>query len=191
MTAFVNTIYNHLAFRLCWSFLVQEGYEGQKSFNHHVYLVAMGDDNVFSVSSTYLDKFNEFTLPEAMSRIGLTYTPETKGVVGTNLRDISQVEFLKRSFRYDHCTCRYLAPLRLDVVLEIPYWTKDDPSLHETVVADNVRVSLEELSLYPRDTYVQFARPLISTYYRFYVKRLERESFESNFAFTLNKDEWF
>ncbi len=61
-----------------------------------------------------------------MDKIGFIYTNENKTDEVVEHRTIDHCSFLKRGFRYDADVKRWLAPLELDVILEMPYWTKTD-----------------------------------------------------------------
>jgi hypothetical protein len=158
-TIVINCLYNHLAFRLCWQLAGLDIYE----FNEKVYVIIMGDDNVFSVDQKYREQFNEMKLPGLMSQIGMTYTTELKGSAVTPFRDISNVEFLKRRFRLDPVVGRYVAPLRLETVLEIPLWTKKG-MLRDAIVASNVTECLFELSLHEKETYDEWEPLVIASF---------------------------
>ena len=126
MTAIVNNMYNGIAFRYCWKVIYKDTpHEGK--FNEDTYLITMGDDNVFAVRPEHIPTFNEATISHAMSTLGLTYTKEDKTTADYSLRNITEVEFLKRKWRYDRYLKRYVAPLRLDRLLETLNWTKSGP----------------------------------------------------------------
>jgi hypothetical protein len=74
LTSPVNTIYNHIAFRWCFYDCTGE----IDTFNKNVYVIALGDDNVFAVSDRYREVFNEMTICASMAKIGLKNTIENK-----------------------------------------------------------------------------------------------------------------
>lgn len=142
-TIVINCMYNHILFRLCWDRLGLPSFD----FNKNVYLCVCGDDNIFSVHPDYREYFNELTIVKPMADFGMEYTTELKGTAVSQFRYLDKVEFLKRSFRYEPILGRYVAPLRLDVVLEIPYWTKK-VSNRDNITCDNTIETLRELSLH-------------------------------------------
>lgn len=151
MTAIVNNMYNGIAFRYCWKKIYKDTpHEGK--FNEDTYLITMGDDNVFAVRPEHIDHFNEATISHAMSTLGLTYTKEDKTTADYSLRNITEVEFLKRKWRYDRYLKRYVAPLRLDRLLETLNWTKSGP-YQNAIPCDNVDTILRELSLHSPDVF--------------------------------------
>jgi hypothetical protein len=75
---------------------------------------------------------------------------------------LEDIEFIKRSFSYDRLSTLWLAPLRLDVVLEIPCWTKRKDSLN--IVTDNVTTTIRELSLHPKEVFDEWTPKIIKAY---------------------------
>lgn len=161
-TTIINCMYNEFAFRLCW---VNIGLP-LREFDKKVFVIFYGDDNSFTVSREYRDVFNEITLQPLMDEIGLVYTTELKETATVAFRKIQDIEFLKRSFRWCAAENKFIAPLRLDVVLEIPCWTTKNNGINTT--ADNVVTTMRELALHPQDVYNKWMPRL-------------RESFEKNY----------
>lgn len=149
ITLMVNDLMNGMLFRLCWMRMALEIW----MFNNHVCLKVRGDDNVFSVSDDYKDTFKEKNISIVMLELGQIYTAEVKGEEhAEELRKITDVTFLKRRFVYDENLRGFVAPLELDVVLEIPYWVKKGAnSLADVEV--NINNCLEELSIHTRETF--------------------------------------
>lgn len=153
LTPIINTIYNLLAFRMSWHYTGGE----IVLFNKHVWVITLGDDNVFSVSYEYRDMFNELTLVPAMARIGLTYTTEFKGEALVPFRTIKDVEFLKRSFRPIRLRgiVRYIAPIKMETIVSMLYWSKKG-SERDQITCDNVSLALRELALHGKNKFEEF-----------------------------------
>jgi hypothetical protein len=147
LTTIINNLYNAFAFRYCWIMLNDDDTSSLFEFDDHVYCCFFGDDNLFSVSPEYQSLFTEKFLEDSMKSLGLTYTAEDKGVISDSLRPLEKVSFLKRSFRYCDIKKRWLAPLQLDVILEIPCWTKNRHDKVEITVA-NCESAIFSLSLH-------------------------------------------
>jgi len=147
MTIMVNTMYNQMNFRMAWLTLELP----EEDFDNHVVLYAVGDDNIFSVSDRYREVFNESTLQDVMPSLGMIYTNETKGVSETSLRNLDQVEFLKRGFKFDSDLNKWIAPLRFEVVQQIPYYTKKYDS--ERITLDCINEALNESALHGKETF--------------------------------------
>lgn len=54
LTSIINSIYNNIAFRVCWILLGGE----LNSFKDHVSMAVYGDDNVINVSAKASESFN-------------------------------------------------------------------------------------------------------------------------------------
>lgn len=157
-TTSINCMYNEFAFRLSWCKLNLPLHE----FDTHLYVIFYGDDNAFTVHPRYRHVFNELTLAGVMKEIGLEYTTELKSTAVFPFRKIGNIEFIKRSFVFDRTSSLWLAPLRLDVVLEIPCWTKRKDSL--TITTDNVEVAIRELSLHSKDIFDAWVPAIVACY---------------------------
>jgi hypothetical protein len=157
-TTYINIMYNEFAFRLCWVDMNLPLFE----FDSHIYVIFYGDDNAFSVHPCYRHIFNEISLVDSMAKIGLEYTTELKLAATIPFRNLEDIEFIKRSFSYDRLSTLWLAPLRLDVVLEIPCWTKRKDSLN--IVTDNVTTTIRELSLHPKEVFEEWTPKIIKAY---------------------------
>lgn len=173
LTSILNTMYVHLCFRYCW-IRATDNYE----FNKHVYLLVLGDDNVFSVSPQFGKIFNELTLTPLMAELGLVYTNDKKVASVYEFRDITEIEFLKRGFRYCDVAGRYVAPHRLEAILEVPYWTRKG-SLRENITLSNFDFTIRELTLHGREIYEHHAQILM---------RCFRERMPPGFSYT--KRQW-
>jgi hypothetical protein len=102
-----------------------------------------------------VDSFNDINLEKWMAEFGLVYTNETKTGTMSELRNLEEVAFLKRTFRYEPILGRYVAPLSLPVILEIPYWTKKKDGTK--ITEDNATFSISELALHGEKTYEKWA----------------------------------
>lgn len=162
MTAIINTMYNQLAFRMCWCYTPSFMDVGMDRFNTMVYMCALGDDNIFSVSPLMRDEFNEIFLAETMPKIGLTYTTESKGVAVVPFRRITEVDFLKRSFKQFKVngTPRWFAPIQLTTITEMLNWTKRG-YMADQITVDNINVALRELSLHGKSTF-DYWQPILT-----------------------------
>jgi hypothetical protein len=157
LTSLVNSLYNHMLFRMCWYYrqLVDPDVV-LGEFNEEVYLLTMGDDNV---GSTKDPRFDPAYIADTMEVFGQKWTHESKAEDiewGAPFRTIGQVSFLKRTWRFDGELKRYVGPLDLATVLEICYWYRsgNDP-IEQT--ANNMETVLRELSLHSIDVWRTYA----------------------------------
>jgi hypothetical protein len=147
LTAIINTIYNNLTFRIAWQFADLE----IDFFNSWVYMVALGDDVLFSVAHWVIDKFNELLMPDLMARCGMIYTNELKETATIPFRRLEEVEFLKRGFVKHRGLNRWIAPLRVDSIISMLCWTKKKNG--DQIAVDNIGIALREFSLHGEEVY--------------------------------------
>lgn len=182
MTAIINTMYNHLAFRMSFHYAGCEINE----FNKNVYLCALGDDNVFCVSDEFKEDFNELTLVSCMARIGLKYTTELKGEATVPFRTIEDVEFLKRSFRPIRLKgqFRYLAPIQFTTIVNMLYWTKKG-HMSDQISCDNISLALREISLHGKEVFDEYYPLLRSLKEQYYPDVVSKHSSYTDYKSTL------
>lgn len=163
MTTHINTIYGIFLLRFCWEMLIvipRFMNMTQADFVNHIVAFIYGDDVVMSISDIVIDKFNMITMAAALKTFGITLTDEIKSLEMVKFRAIGEISFLKRKFRYEEAVGRYVAPLSLDTILEIPYWTKKGPLLNDIPIV-NSQLAIKELSLHDDRTFYKWA-PIIA-----------------------------
>lgn len=161
LTALLQSCANQILHRCAWIKCHPRGVEGLSEFDAHVVLITYGDDSVMSVSNYAIRFFNYHTISVAMRELGYTYTDEVKVGAGEGppFRSLSEIAFLKRSFRYEPRLTRYVAPLAIESILEMLYWTKKGARA-ELITKANVEIALRELSLHSKQDFQQWA-PLV------------------------------
>jgi hypothetical protein len=190
LTSLMNCIYNHVAFRMCWKKMIHDFEDltdlGDNRFDDHVKLFVHGDDNVFSVSPKYNELFNPTFISQAMyDTMGLVYTSETKSTLAVEWRSITQVEFLKRSFRFDDEIRQFVAPWRLSELLECLYWTRDNAQRIQ-IVHDKMELVMRELSLHGREVFERYSHRIVRAYY-VYMKRYGLTQVDRNYESNRDK----
>jgi hypothetical protein len=128
-------------------------------FNNTVVVFALGDDNIFSVHELLREKFNEITLAEVMPTLGMVYTTELKGKAIYPFRPLTEVEFLKRSFRRDKSLNRWVAPLRLESIFGTLNWTKSG-IIGNQITVDELSSAFTELTLHGKGVFQHYSRKL-------------------------------
>ncbi len=109
LTVIINCIVGVLYMMYCFVKLKPDGYDlGQ--FFKLVRLITYGDDNHLGVSPT-IPWFNHSSIADTLAEIGIVYTMADKEAESVPYIHISEVTFLKRSFRYDADVGAVLAPL--------------------------------------------------------------------------------
>jgi hypothetical protein len=150
-TSFINSLCNLVLFSMAWGRIM--GAHNSSKFWDYVYLCVYGDDNVLNVSDEVLHLFNQRTIADAMTGLGMTYTIETKaeGEVPES-RLLTEVSFLKRTFRFEDSYNEYVGALDLESVLCIPYWVRTDKGAQE-IIASNINRMWLELSIHDDATW--------------------------------------
>jgi hypothetical protein len=114
----ITSIHNSLTnIFMCFTILVQRLKIAVEDFEIAVY----GDDNLITVVRPGL-RVSDFS-PHFKEMYGMTYTHFSKAE-NEDYDDLSTVQYLGRSFRFEKGLCR--APLDLSVIRESIYWFKSD-----------------------------------------------------------------
>ncbi len=108
LTVILNCIVNSLYMRYCYFVLNPDG--ECSSFKENVALATYGDDNAMGVSEK-VPWFNHTALVSVLAQIGVEYTMADKGAESVPYIDISNVSFLKRTWRWDSEIGAFVCPL--------------------------------------------------------------------------------
>jgi hypothetical protein len=160
LTTIVNNLYNFFCFRYCWLASHDFDVTCLPNFLDHVYMIVLGDDNIFSVSEEKLPIFNMLSIERHMKTIGMTYTSDDKESQIGQMKTLEEITFLKRHFRYSKELCRYVAPLALFTIVEMLNWTTHGPD-SITITEDNVRTATLELALHDKDVFERFTKKIL------------------------------
>lgn len=156
LTFLLNSILNHVyhvgAFNLAGGNLLD--------FYKEIYLAVHGDDSTFKVSELWKDRFNEHTLEPLMFTMGLKYTSELKGVSDRPLRRLDEINYLKRSFKFDKLEMKYIAPMFIEAFMEPLNWSKRGEFFNITI--QNIDSALRELSLHDIEIFKKYQKALIA-----------------------------
>jgi hypothetical protein len=114
--------------------------------------VNYGDDDVWAIADEIVEWFNQKTISEAYRELGMTYTDEAKSTELTPFRKLGEINFLKRTFRWDESQCRYRAPLALSTILEMAMWNHGSIDQHE-LTATVMENAVMELAQHDRQTF--------------------------------------
>lgn len=191
LTTIINNMYNHIAMRYCWITLHSNELRSVWSFDDHVYLCTMGDDQIFAVSEERADIFTEANISKAMGELGLTYTSDTKDGVNVNLREMCDITFLKRTFRWNTDLKRWVAPLDHDTIEEICYWTK--PGINkDSIVVDHCDSMILEWSIHGREWFNEWTpKLLVHLSERYPLAEVRTDDYETALDLACNKEiEW-
>jgi len=152
ITSILNSLFNSVSMRYVWMLIVEDSMKNMKSFNENVSMVSYGDDNCVNISDKVIHVFNQVTIAEGYKQIGMTYTDESKTGEIIPYRELSEVAYLKRKFRWEESEMQFIAPLNLDVVLEMVNWIRGELDAEEATRL-NLEASAFELSLHGKEIF--------------------------------------
>lgn len=156
LTAILNSLYNSVVCRIVFVLCARKNgkFVTMKDFGENVSMISYGDDNVLNISDRVVEWFNQHTMSEVFSEIGMEYTDELKSSAADAkpYRSLEEVSFLKRKFRYDSERNCYTAPLDYSVCMEMVNWIRGELDVEEACCT-NCQTSAMELSLHGRDVF--------------------------------------
>jgi hypothetical protein len=188
-TIFINNLMNDFYFRLAW-IRVNDDVRSIVKYDESVETQFMGDDNIFATSTMYVDIFTEKAISIALQPYGIKYTSADKGEASSELKHIRDIDFLKRKFRYCDIERRYVAPISMDVITELPLWTKKSHDA-DYIAFTNTCSALEELALHGEKEFLKLAPKIVKALYKAYGKYPECQDFYSNYVKALHKVDFF
>jgi hypothetical protein len=176
LTGSGNSIMNNIILRYACVDILTKKSGGARIFDHtsdfdfvalesNVNIVANGDDNLLGVGPEYL-AIDQLSLAESLAKIGMEYTEETKQGRIQPHRSITEVEFLKRRFRWEEAYGRFVSPLRMASILEAPYWCNRKPK--KVDLEQCVRTNVLELALHGQEVFEEWAPKIIDASQRVY-----------------------
>jgi hypothetical protein len=93
-------------------------------FHRKILMRMLGDDNRASCAPDWKEYLSQEICTRGYADFGHVYTSDAKDGVMYHFRSFEATTLLKRFTRYEPIVGHYIAPLRLDVVLELPLWTR-------------------------------------------------------------------
>lgn len=146
LTTPVNSLYSLITLTACYVRATGD----MTQMWERAWITTFGDDNINAVSDTVAEVFNQVTVSKMMHEMfGLTYTSDKKGAELVPYEDITQVTFLKRTFRRDERDGDggWVGPLAIESILYPLYYTRNkrDP---EGAMLQDLQKSLGELALH-------------------------------------------
>lgn len=120
LTVIINSLVNSLYMRYCYATLNPE--KECATFKSNVRLFTYGDDNIMGVRKT-APWFNHTDIAEILKQIGVEYTMADKESVSVPYVSISDVSFLKRTWRWEPEVQNWAAPLdEKSIVKSLTMW---------------------------------------------------------------------
>lgn len=162
-TVIINCFYNSIIMRIAWIKIMSlkaPHLTSMKCFRKHVSMISYGDDNLLNISDEVLEFFNQETISEIMAQMKHEYTDEAKSGKIVKSRNLSEVFFLKRSFRFSEELQRNVAPLKEEVIYEMLNWTRNtiDPNV---ILMSNIETAFREIVYHGREKYDSLKRGIL------------------------------
>jgi hypothetical protein len=153
LTTIINCLINLINLRWVFYRVNDNQISCLPHFRDHVVVEVLGDDNAVAVSPDYIDKMSEAQIAKYVGELGYRATSASKDKpLATEMTTIDHLELLKRTPRREPLLDgRYVLPLNIDTVLEIPLWTKRDK--YTEVACTNLDTALHELSLHGQEVW--------------------------------------
>lgn len=159
LTALLNSMVMCILVICCWIQHHPQGTAGLIEYESNVKTVTLGDDSISAVSDPGSEIINYPNMFETFKGFGIPFTDENKNTVFVKTKKLSDVNFLKRTFRKDPEMGRYVAPLLISAITDSLAWTQKG-SNYRKVIVDKVDTNLLELSLHSEEDFQQWA-PLV------------------------------
>jgi hypothetical protein len=161
MTTLLNCIVNNTGIRMVWDEVWRKEHNEvmrhQAYFNKHVVHQSYGDDSLTAVSEEAIGAFNQISVAENFTKFGFEYTDECKGLNGALVprKNVSEVNFLKRTFRPDPIHGWVMAPISKETLYEMMQWVRHcDDDVQQAI--ENIQNAVREAALHPKEFYDLF-----------------------------------
>lgn len=155
ITALLNSLYHSIAARYVYVLCARKyapDMLGLDNFERYVRHVNYGDDDVYNIHPDIATWYNQQTMSEMFSLIGMTYTDEVKSTNLVATRKLDDIQFLKRKFVYDNTQARFRCPLSLDTILEMAQWVRGRLNVN-LLTSDTLCEAMYELSHHDKATF--------------------------------------
>jgi len=162
-TVIINCLYNSIIMRISWIRIMRRdcpSYMSMKFFRLFVALITYGDDNAANIADKVIHLFNQETISAIMAEMKHEYTDEGKSGTIIKSRQLEDIFFLKRGFRFCPELQRTVAPLKIEVIYEMLNWTRNtiDPNV---ILMSNINTAFREVVNHGRDAYDELYRGIM------------------------------
>jgi hypothetical protein len=148
-------------------------------WEENVRLVVSSDDNIFTVSEQYRDKFQALSYSEYVKTVGMRYTKADKTEYTTTHDTWETASFLKRGFK--EIEGSVVAPLDLETIREMTYWTRVDDNWR--TCRDTFDAAIGELSLHGKDVFDKMYPPMRAAYIEAFKVQPKRYTWRENYNY--------
>jgi len=158
MTVILNSVYHSLVARYVFKMCARKycpDKVGLDNWSRYVRHLNYGDDDLYNIDPEICSWFNQITMAEAFEEIGMTYTDEAKTGSMVATRELHEIAFLKRKFRWDDAQMRWRAPHSMDTITEMAMWIKGSKNIYE-LTAETLEEAVHELAQQERAVFDEF-----------------------------------
>jgi len=182
LTTIINSVVNSMYVRLAY---FRSGLD-LSTFSDNVNLMTLGDDNIMG---SKIDSFNHTVIVDQLAKKGIPYTMADKESKSVPFINISECDFLKRTFKYCAISDRYIGPLALKSSFKSLCMFVDRGNIsHEEQLAQSYLSARREWSLHGREIFDSFTFKMSEIFSEFpEVQRFFIQSHYYNYDKTL---EW-
>lgn len=160
MTAVFNSIANlfMLAYAGFINWVESDITDSFKTVFNTTRFTTFGDDNVIGYLPKYENVFGQQVLERTIPiHLGMDYTNESKDGTIKNARSLTEVTFLKRSFRFEGI--KWYCPLDLSVIKETLNWKRKDLSRNDMFL--RIECVLAELAQHGKSVFEQMSPKIV------------------------------
>lgn len=134
--------------------LVAEYDSPREAFTHLILLMFYGDDSIVAAKPEISKFYNMRTFADFMATQGIDVTSASKGEIEKDLLDITEVDYLKRGFRFDEERQVWTAPLNESSIMKrLMAMIPSSVLTHEEQCAEAIESSLRDYFEYGRDVF--------------------------------------
>jgi hypothetical protein len=158
-TVDINSLVNSLYLRYTFVDLYKENIGNDdyekifRLFDKNVHILTYGDDNVLNVSHN-CDWFNHTNIAKSFKKMDIDYTMADKNAESVPFIHISDVSFLKRTWRFDSDLNCYVAPLDHDSIEKmLMVWVASDTISPESQCVAVISSAIREYFFYGKDIF--------------------------------------
>jgi hypothetical protein len=167
LTSILNSLLNK-AYILC-ALVLENGNDRDLLYTFPDFMITrvLGDDNEIVLRSDCKHYLNPGKVARAVALYGHVYTDAEKTGNLTALKKYEDCQFLKRTKRFEPLLGKYVAPLDLKSLLEIPLWTKAEgsdrvPSIPQAI--ENLESMLRGLCLHSQEIWDEYFPKYVKMY---------------------------
>jgi hypothetical protein len=163
MTVYINSIVNSLLFRYCFFKVypleslgelgTKVGLDRPARFRDVMSLITYGDDAACGADIN-CDKFNHVVMADILKEIDIVFTMPDKTSDPRPYMSLSELDFLKRRFRWEPALNRYVGPLAEDSIMKSLHAVVESSALTPREVAcQNIDGALREWFFHGREVF--------------------------------------